>query len=64
LKPGRTGARPDNPAEREIVSGNEVQRLAAEAGISPHQAWELIREHGLDRAALDAAARSLKRREA
>jgi len=57
------GGRPDNPADRPILSGNEeyeMRRLAAETGISTNHAWELIREHGLDRAALLEAARSMK----
>ena len=64
MSAGKRHAPPDNPAERPIFSGNEefeVQRLAAETGVSTNTAWELIREHGLDRAALLKAARSIKR---
>jgi len=46
-----------------IISGNEeyeVTHLAAEAGVSLNQAYELIRRHGLDRDTLLAAAQALK----
>jgi len=63
----RNDDRPDNPADRPILSGNEeyeVQRLAAETGITANQARELIREHGLDRAALLKAAGEITARRA
>ena len=44
--------------------GYEVGELAAKHGISNDQASRLIRQHGADRAKLDAEAGKLKKRTA
>jgi hypothetical protein len=50
-------------ADRRTVAGDEpyeVEYFARKHGLSAQQARELINKHGNDRAALDAAAESMK----
>jgi hypothetical protein len=51
-------------ADRRQVAGGEpyeVEYFASKHGISAQQARDLIKQHGNDRAALDAAAAKLSR---